>query len=395
MTSTIDRTAKRRVRRIASDEAHAWARNLHLYNPNAKLLLMMLSGYIDGDGFCFVSIPSLAKDTDLSQQTVRSRLTWLEQIGAIARLPQWIDEYGRRNGAAQGRRTSDLIQLMIDRDDEIEAAVSGESDAVSREADPMPQTGSDRTPETADPALTLRRPYDSVEGLISEPEPESPPKAPSGGESEPASLGQGEPEHFGPAWSAWPGHEVMRRDLALAEFRQLPPDKQALCRAAVPLFAQQLIKLGRKHPPNFHLWIRNRGFEEFPGARLDGGQAGGGGSFDATSAEGRAIAALYGVARVRAFESAGRIVYARPMTPQLLAFADAGPPSSWGWIEDRQQIAAWSAFVAEHVLGSRPVMTITRGVGDAQRAGIEAPWPWPPRKDGRISETQASQEGAE
>jgi hypothetical protein len=45
-----------------------------------------------------VSIPTLAEDTELSQQTVRNRLAWLEEIGAIARLPQWIDEYGRRNG---------------------------------------------------------------------------------------------------------------------------------------------------------------------------------------------------------------------------------------------------------------------------------------------------------
>jgi hypothetical protein len=103
----------------------------------------MLSLYVDGDGFCFVSIPTLADDTELSAQTVRNRLAWLEQIGAIARLPQWIDEYGRRNGdRSQGRRTSDLIRLMIDADeDEIEARRAGETADVSREVSPMPQTG--------------------------------------------------------------------------------------------------------------------------------------------------------------------------------------------------------------------------------------------------------------
>jgi hypothetical protein len=59
-------TAKRRARRIAADEAHAWARNLRLNNPHAKLTLSMLSLYVDGDGFCFVSIPTLADDTELS-----------------------------------------------------------------------------------------------------------------------------------------------------------------------------------------------------------------------------------------------------------------------------------------------------------------------------------------
>src|SRR4051812_17517490 len=107
-------TAKRRARRIAADEAHAWARNLRLNNPHAKLTLSMLTQYVDGDGYCFVSIPTLAEDTELSQQTVRNRLAWLEEIGAIARMPQWIDEYGRRKSDGPGKRTSDRIRLMID-----------------------------------------------------------------------------------------------------------------------------------------------------------------------------------------------------------------------------------------------------------------------------------------
>lgn len=266
---TIDRTAKRRARRIAADEAHAWARNLRLNNPHAKLTLSMLSLYVDGDGFCFVAIPTLADDTELSAQTVRNRLAWLEQIGAIARLPQWIDEYGRRNGDAKGKRTSDLIRLMIDIDQGvIEAAAGGEAESVSREVSPLPQTGLNPEPETVSPAPALRQPYDSAEGLISEPEPESPPKAPSGGEREPESIGSQEPEHFAPAWAGWPGHEIMRRDLALVAFREMSAEKQMLCRAAVPLFAQLQIKLGRKHVTNFHSWIRNRGFDEFPHAKL-------------------------------------------------------------------------------------------------------------------------------
>jgi hypothetical protein len=50
----------------------------------------MLSLYVDGDGYCFVSIPTLADDTELSRTTVRNRLAWLEEIGAIA---------GCRNGS--------------------------------------------------------------------------------------------------------------------------------------------------------------------------------------------------------------------------------------------------------------------------------------------------------
>jgi len=38
--------------------------------------------------------------------------------------------------------------------------------------------------------------------------------------------------------------------------------------AAVPLFNALQDKLGRTRVPNFHLWIRTRGFEEFPNAVL-------------------------------------------------------------------------------------------------------------------------------
>ena len=88
---------KRRARRIAADEAHAWARNLRLRNPLAKLVLCMLTQYVNGEGVCFVSIDELGKDCELAPNTIRSRLTWLEEMGVIARRQQWLDEKGRRN----------------------------------------------------------------------------------------------------------------------------------------------------------------------------------------------------------------------------------------------------------------------------------------------------------
>jgi DNA-binding Lrp family transcriptional regulator len=230
----------------------------------------MLSLYVDGEGYCFTSIPTLADDTELSQPTVRNRLAWLEEIGVIVRMSQWIDEYGRRNGEGRGKRTSDLIRLMIDVDTEVlEAAARGEADTVSREVSPSPQGGLNPASETVSTEPGLNQPYDSAEGLTSEPEPESSPKSPSRGrENDPEDLEEREPEHFAPAWQAWPGHEAMRRDLALAEFRQLEPDKQLLCRAAIGPFVDMLKRLKRDAVPNFHLWIRQRRFEEFPNARL-------------------------------------------------------------------------------------------------------------------------------
>jgi hypothetical protein len=374
--------AKPRARRIAADEAHAWARNLRLNNPHAKLTLSMVSLYVDGDGYCFVSIPTLADDTELSTQTVRNRLAWLEQVGAITRLPQWIDEYGRRNGEAKGKRTSDLIRLMLDVDPEvIEAAVRGDLDAVSREVSPMPQTGLNPVPETVSPMPALRQPYDSVEGLISEPEPESPLKPPQGGEREPSpGLDQGEPEHFGPAWEAWPGHQAMRRDLALEAFRQLTPEQQRHCRAAIAPYLQMRKQIGRSTVPDFHRWIRVRGFDEFPNASLEPAPSGLA-SYEVSSREGRALKELYRFARVPLFETGGRVVYPLPVTARVLAFAELPPERDWPFIESEAQLAAWSAFLTTHL--HRPRANLVQQRGD--KRGFAAPWAWPPRRDGTIS----------
>ncbi|WP_315759321.1 hypothetical protein [Bradyrhizobium sp. SZCCHNRI2007] len=154
---------KRRARHIAADEAHAWARSLDLKNPYAKGVLKSLSIYVNGEGRCFVGLDQLALDTDLSVDTVRRRMVWLEEIGAITRIPQWLDEHGRRNGDGRGKRTSDLIVLHLDRDpDEIEARAWGvvENETKSAVISPSRQQGLNQPPETVSPrpALALLRP---------------------------------------------------------------------------------------------------------------------------------------------------------------------------------------------------------------------------------------------
>jgi hypothetical protein len=181
-------TIHRRPRRIAADEAHAWARNLRLGNPYAKLVLSMLTLYVQGDGSCFVGIEALAEDTELSADTVRKRLAWLEDVGAIARFPQWVDASGRRNGEGKGKRTTDEIRLLLSADaDSIERRAlgeNGESAEVEKphgipssdELAPPPQQGQQSENKNVQPSVSppvaLCQPSDSGKGLTSEPEPE-------------------------------------------------------------------------------------------------------------------------------------------------------------------------------------------------------------------------------
>lgn len=379
---------KRRARRIAADEAHAWARNLRLGNHHAKSVLRSLTLYVDGDGYCFVGIDQLADDCELSADTVRRRLVWLEEIGAISRVPQWIDAKGVRNSDERGKRTTDLIRLLFEADqDAIEALARGENvpetPAKSTPFSPSSQQGLNVGEGSVSPAPALRQPSHSGEGLISEPEPEPDSPNPQGGEREGAALSEDDPE-FRAAWSSWPGHEVMRRDLALDEWAELTVEQRRHCRAAIPLFVAMQDRLGRKHPPNFHLWIRNRGFEEFPTAAA-GQENPQPSRYELASAEGRAIKALYDFAGALLFEHGGAVRYPLPLTAQVMAFADLPPGPSWQWIEASNQIAAWNSFLSAHVHLTRRSLVRPQLVKGETRVGMFAPWAWPPRKDGSIS----------
>lgn len=233
--ATPDDKPKRRPRRIAADEAHAWARNLRLGNPYAKLLLSMLTLYVNHEGSCFVSIAQLAEDCELAENTIRRRLTFLEQVGAIVKFPQWRDEHGRMNSDGRGRRTTDDIRLMVNADpDEIEARAAGTSEANDAE-EPSNLRGSPGEPQTdtADegqtdisPSLGVQRPCHSGDPLISEPEPEDSTQSPSLNQPPPT-----EDTAFEEAWlrfvKAYPidiGDVPLTRNL----MRALSPDEREL-----------------------------------------------------------------------------------------------------------------------------------------------------------------------
>jgi hypothetical protein len=377
---TSETTKSRRSRRgVASDEAHAWARSLPLNNPNGKTVLRALALYVNGEGCCFVGIDQLAEDTDLSADTVRRRLVWLEQVGAIVRLPQWLDGNGRRNGDGKGKRTSDEIRLLLEADaDDIEKRALGNTEPnSSSETTPISPSsvqGLNPPSETVSPALALGQPSQWCEGLISEPEPESSPQPPSGGSVDIEGW-----KEFQEDWS----EPILRQAMAQQVWSAFKPDERLLARSAARGYVAW--RKSQRKPPNVlgaHLFLRERdAWAEF--AKRDPGQTRQNNfGIAVDSAEGRAISAMYAVARITPAGSARQIIYRADLTAQVLAFAEVPDRSAWEWIEDRQQLGAWSNFLQGHVFGARPSLLTTRGVGVEQRSGMYAPWPWPPRKDG-------------
>ncbi|WXC93431.1 helix-turn-helix domain-containing protein [Bradyrhizobium sp. 27S5] len=408
-------TAKKRARlRIGSDVATGWARNLELGNPYAKSVLRALGEYVDGEGMCWVGIPQLAMDCDLSQDTVRRRLAWLEDIGAIGRTGQWVDENGRRNGEGRGKRTTDLVRLLVDADtDAIEARAAGravdEMSVNSTAISPSWQQGLNSGAEVVRTPPALGQPSQLCDQLISEPEPENPPKSPSGGfPDDQKTIEESEPVEFAAAFESYVGHEVMRRDLAIEEFRLLTQDDRAWCAHAVPLYMAKLRELKQRRPLNFHLWVRTRGFREFPAPGAAPAKAAPSQRRFVQGDELKGLAVAMQIAERRELRTIREQDYLdegvwTQLAPQadlaaMAAFAgadreawqvvDLGTPQFAAW---RDRLALWIGAEpqAERIF-LEPFDPTVHGVSASNpnfrlrkaKQGFRVPAPWPPRRDG-------------
>ncbi|MPZ58453.1 MAG: hypothetical protein GEU91_18565 [Rhizobiales bacterium] len=428
--------APRRKRRIAADEAHSWARNLRLHNSLAKLVLSMLTLYVDGDGACFVGIEALAEDTELSPDTVRKRLAWLEQVGVVARFPQWLDGSGRRNGEGRGKRTSDEIRLLLDVDpDTIEARAVGDSiaDGAASDAEisPRSQQGLNPPGETAGPALALGQPSSCSEGSDSSnlnlKIPPLPP-LPGGtcgdnheGEASEAKEASesGEIEGWAEFATAFEGDDVpmMRPSIAKTVFAALSADeRRRVTRAAVGLVLHRTKdrKPGAKPSAQTFIreiaawdsWVKHAPPE--PVAMM---------TFVRGSEEFRAYA-VYSmiVRRLVITADSVSVPRAKAQAPEIMAlaqFADAHghiDRTNWlhldpGDIGDKQRIAAWRERIQRWTgywielesvplceADGTPKVSIQEWNGQqltfpVKRDMLIVPCPWPPRKDGTILET--------
>jgi hypothetical protein len=396
-------TISRRKRRIAADEAHSWARNLRLGNAHAKYVLCMLTLYVNGEGVCFVSIPQLSDDCELAGETIRRRLAWLEEIGAIARRAQWIDDSGRRNSDGRGRRTSDEIVLLLEADcDDIEGRASGHGGL----SDPVSQTGSGDDTKIAQPSVSpptgtplapsLRTGPESSEP---EPEPEDSPLPPSGG---PRDEGW---EDFKQAWI----EPMSRPSIAFAEYQKLtPPLQERVPRAANGYWAWHKAQ-GKKAPTPISAQTFLREIDGWPSWETYAQQKAERHPELFFVAEGsedwRARLVLYHIAGsamppARNCDEGRGAKFSKSLTPALLSlavFADSDPTTWPIKKKGSQQCGAWRSFLCidprEYVTGRTRKEFLPGQWTDnwpIKESGLRVPPTpdgFPPRKDGSLGST--------
>lgn len=381
MTTADHGAQRRRPRRIASDEAHAWARNLRLGNAHAKYVLCMLTLYVNGDGSCFVGIDQIADDCELASETVRRRLAWLEEVGAIARTPQWIDATGKRNGDGRGKRTSDDIRLLVDADvDGIEACAAGgvreETAQNTDEFSPLQETGLNQHEGSVSPPLSplIAPPLRTGPNALNL-EPESPSKVPLRGILD--EIGQ---KRFQEFKSNYPDG-VVDLQAAEVEYAGLTETEQIACNAAELVYAARC-KRRREKSMKAHLFVRKRAWD---GLLANPETAAAPSLFEPQSPAGHALLTLGRMARYSPFTVAdGRLSYRGEISERLLAMADTPPeftdndparPIWQTYLVGSPNFAAWRGFINE-VFAGRALPRLSE---------VYAPWPWPPRKDGSVS----------
>jgi len=216
-------------------------------------------------------------------------------------------------------------------------------------------------------------PYSCLESTLKnkkEP-PQTPPK--QGG------LSEATDKRFEDFKSGYPDG-ILDLDKAKAVFGLLPEADQVAAAISLPHYADYLRKR-KQNSVKGHLYLKKRMWEAFTGTLTATAPTSSVVPFDS-----RAAKALVTVCRVLGMSSPPRCstgyVCSAPITPQILALADAPPESEW--IEHAigtQRAGAWRSL--------RELLPPRWGMPRLEK--IRSPWEWPPRIDGTLSPTGPSE----
>jgi hypothetical protein len=413
MNSAARKPDFRSRERIGSDDARRWVRKIKLGNPYAKSILMAVANYMNENGAAWPGIATISQDTDISEDTVVSRLRWCESIGAIALFKCWVDENGNRNYEGRGRITSNEIRFLLDADiDEVQHNALGENrpqvlrgaakkahiSAVSQADDLDPATGGCSNSDAAtglDPVLAPGLPPPPAARIEELESKKDSPLTPQGGLSDPDFVDEGSEAKPLSGSDTWPDFEraycepIIRQSLARNVWAALSESERLLAVKAARGYNAWRRK--QRNPPSLlgaHLFLKER--DAWPGFAKDAPPDPIARTFvqEKTSAfEAARVAALIGgwslpptvfdvTKGVRGFWRN------RPLPPDLLGlavFADK-PVEQWTSLEaGTRPYFAWSDRIYEWT-GVRPTK-------------LRVPCLWPPRKDGSISPQPESDTG--
>ena len=161
------------------------------------------------------------------------------------------------------------------------------------------------------------------------------------------------------------------------EWFKLELDEGEPAIGSIPAFLEKLKRDKRTTTPAAWRYLKEKRWTLLEPAQAKSASLSG---YPLTSPEGRAICTLYEIAGKTHFLHSvvirnGTVYDYQPITPRLLALAQAGPKDNWP-VLNRNGGGSW-----ENLLREALPPTLTRR---PLREGDRAPWPFAPSKDGKI-----------
>lgn len=344
--------------------------------PRDLHVLNLLGCHIDKSGWCRRSQVKMAKQLNCGRSSVQRSLDRLVEAGWVEKKrPPWANAEGQPSN-------SYMYRVVLDRDDtglvalDDDEGEGGESHAEDATLDAdCPEVGTpsitDGHPGAQPYVGTGAQPYVGTKNVPLE----RPPL-----ERERDARARDRTARFIVDFEKrWPTAAVDDRKRTAYAAEALDEEQQQAALAGIAPFLDNLRRLHRKGVPAGWKYLEEKRWtllepisETAPAAA----------SHPLGSRDARAIIALYEVARCTGFLRSvmirnGAVNYAKPVDPKLEKLADSGPKEGWV-VLTRQQAAAWDSFIRE---------IITLPTRKPMREGDRAPWAWPPRKDGTLSET--------
>ena len=407
----------KRSERIGADSARVWARELRLGNPYAKSVLLAVANYMNENGAAWPGLATIARDTDISEETISRRLRWLQEIGAVAVFKCWCDDSGQRNYNGRGRPTASEIRFLFAADPaaietnaqaDIEArplrGAAKESAGISSprpgrslddEISPRPASPLDQSQHPASPQLAPSQPPpgrgDSIDEEELEPELEedSPPFPPQGGDMRFSNEGERQSnESLAPFIAAYPDQLIADYARTQAVWAAMTAQEQTDAIVGAKGYADLIRKerlSGRNRSvKDAHSWLRNRQWTGYLGAgkTIEAAKQ----RFHAaeSSEEWRAWTVFYrccgrrGIPESAMLTSGGTVRASVPSQwPPVGRGLDPDERKWSSFAEGTPQFAAWLRRLRE-IDVAIGLATVT--IDGKQVRAIRAPCEWPPGK---------------
>ena len=379
-----------------SYETRTWAWNLMALRPATKLTLMVLADVADEEGrVAYCSHKRMCKLTNQSEGTVKRIIKELAALTLLVRLPRFVSPEGVVNHVGIGRQTSDGFVLhtrvtsdaldIIVAEQKALAKARGAAehfdDDVGEGSESDPPSDSDETIENGPPGESPVDPLkeDSKRKIPT-------PTPPKGGVLKIEDDSETK-ESFERFRSAYP-ITIEDEPRALKTWRLLSPADREIRITAAARYADE-VKRYKRTPFAAHRWLGDgtpKREGRWQGYATTGTLTATAPTSSVVPFDSRAAKALVTVCRVLGMSSPPRCstgyVCSAPITPQILALADAPPESEW--IEHAigtQRAGAWRSL--------RELLPPRWGMPRLEK--IRSPWEWPPRVDGTLSPTGPSE----